>query len=380
MKKINVYGTGQNALRFVLMHRDIEINAFIEGNKAFNTVVDITKLNRGDIPIVMIEDAIGGVLSQYYTVVATSENAYWEIKNKLENAGLIEFENFEYYETYKKKIAIIYGNCHTAPIKQALKKSKSFSDEYGFYPIRQIQQIHLSESEDLECAAFEKCDLFIHQCIWEKNGYGTQYASENIIRRMKKECRIIGIPNVYRMPQFLFPQMNYENEIKYNGYDGLGHRDIYLDRYYKEMSVSELCNMIRDDSLISAADILQQRDEFFEKLVKREKEWDIKVSRFISENISKKQLFYDPGHPTEILMEYIIRALFEILQLQFEPSIVIGTTILDTYEMPIYASVFKAMKLNYKQSFIRNHSPIKLTDVSMDIEEYVRQYIAWFGN
>jgi hypothetical protein len=136
--------------------------------------------------------------------------------------------------------------------------------------------------------------------------------------------------------------------------------------------------MIRDDTLISAADILSQRDEFFEKLMYREKEWDIKVSSFVSENIRERQLFYDPSHPTEILIEYIVRELFELLGLQFSESMLVGTTILDTYEMPIYASVRKAMKFNYKQCYMKKNSSVTLSGVLMDTEEYVRQYLEWY--
>lgn len=180
MKKINVYGTGENAVKYILMNKDLNIESFIEGKKEIRRFMSRAV---GNIPVFMLEEA-GDILRKNYTVVASSENAYWEIKRKLEEQGLVEFENFEYFATYRKKVAIIYGNRHTVPIKQALCLSHEFDSQYGFYPIKQIQNIKCSEYciDNLESKAYGKCELFIHQCIWERNVYGKEYASDNLIK------------------------------------------------------------------------------------------------------------------------------------------------------------------------------------------------------
>ena len=333
-----------------------------------------------DIPVVMFGDA-EKLLKKNYTVVASSENTYWEIKDRLEKVyGLIEFENFEYFETYRKKIAIIYGNCHTYPIKQALIKSPKFNSTYGFYPLKQIQEISISnEGASLfELNVFERCKLFIHQCIWHKNIYGSEYASENLIKELPVDCQVIGIPNVYRMPRFLYPQMeSYDGKILWEGLNYFPFRDRFIDEYHNKLSIREIKEMILDENLICKEDILNKRDEFFDKLIFREKEWDIKVSQFIREKLQDVQMFYEPNHPTNELIKYIVKNIFSILNISSHNVDLYSLYKMDTFEIPIYASVKKALGLNYTTVFLREFNGLKLNSEHMNLEEYIQQYIAW---
>ena len=202
-KEVLVYGIGVNALRFVLQNKNLKIISFIEGKLKSKSFLGY--------PVIQFEDA-SVLLHKYYTIIATSPDVYWQIKEKFELIGLEEFIDFTYCEVYNKKMAIIYGNCHTVPIKEGLCLSKKFNSEYGFYPFRQIQNIRRMEGKDLSSCSIENCDLFIHQCIRKNNTYGEIYSSEYLINRLKKNCTVIGIPNVYRMPKFLYPQVNYDIE------------------------------------------------------------------------------------------------------------------------------------------------------------------------
>lgn len=152
-----------------------------------------------------------------YTVVACAENTYPEIKAELEKNDLIEFTDFEYYETYRKKVAIIYGNCHTRVIKAMLKSNEEFDRQYGFYPILQIQRIDKLNKGMMQSHAFEKCDLFLHGCIRKDNKYGEEFCSEMYIERLPKECKVVGFPNMYGLPTFLYPQVDYNTEYKLGG-------------------------------------------------------------------------------------------------------------------------------------------------------------------
>lgn len=98
---IVIYGTGATALKFVLTNKNIEICSFVEGKNKKKKVFmkDLFPF----VPVLLFEEA-EVILKKHYTVVASSEDIYWEIKNRLEKEyGLIEFENFEYWETYQKK-------------------------------------------------------------------------------------------------------------------------------------------------------------------------------------------------------------------------------------------------------------------------------------
>lgn len=374
--KINIYGTGINAVKFLLDNRNVEVNAFIEGKS------DRTRFMEGlsavSKEVIRIESA-GQTLRKHHTVIASSEAAYWEIKRTLEEQyNLTEFEDFTYYKLFGKKIAVIYGNCHTIPVKEAVQLSKDFSMEYGFYPLRAICDIKSHNGEGLYSKVFERCDLFIHQCVREKNFYGPEYASSLIIRKLKPDCKIIGIPNVYRQPRFLYPQMkSYDNQICWEGYNVFPFRDFYIDQNYKELSVHELADMILDDSLISADEIINQKDIFFEKIRLREQEWDIKILDFLYKNLRYKQLFYDPNHPTDQISIYVARRVLTILGYSSEGMDYSGIYKLDTFEIPIYASVRKALNIEYKVDILRKYNKCSLNDVQMDLLEYIRQYIEW---
>lgn len=149
MKEINVYGTGENAVKFVLLNQDIKIVSFIEGKTQKKVFME--KLFLSTVPVVPLENA-ENVLRKRYTIIASSENAYWEIKEILEKQyGLIEFENFEYWETFRREMVLIYGNCHTVSVKQILKLSKTFNNKYGFYPLKPVQEIKASGGGKTEC-------------------------------------------------------------------------------------------------------------------------------------------------------------------------------------------------------------------------------------
>lgn len=141
---INVYGTGINALKWVLDNSDIKIKYFIETKK--------TKTSFLGCEVIQAEDNIKK-LKNNYTVVATSGDVYWEIKRYLETElGLVEFENFEYMTTYNKKIAVIYGNCHALAVKKVFEQIPQMQNIYGFYPLKPIYEI--SDASELELPVF----------------------------------------------------------------------------------------------------------------------------------------------------------------------------------------------------------------------------------
>ena len=374
-KEINIYGTGINAMKFVLTNRNIKVASIIEGKK---NVTNFMNEIVGEIPVIRFEDA-GCMLRKHYTVVASSENIYWEIKNKLEmEYQLIEFEDFEYWETFCKKVVIIYGNCHTSAIKAALKTSSIFNHIYGFYPLKPIQEIKLKGSEAFKTNVFENCNLFIHQCIRKENIYGEKYASDNFVRLLYKDCRVIGIPNLYRLPKFMFPQIpDNNNYIEWESYNFFPFKDKYIDKNHSNMDIEKLEDMINDDKLIDLTSIIENQEFFFEKVRMRENEWDIKILDFLRNKISNQLLFYDPNHPTNAVIEYIANGILELLDIKeyiFNTNHLLP---LDDFQIPIYESVNKALKLNYKINYLRNFSGKKLCNNRMNMKEYIKQYIMW---
>lgn len=372
-EKIAIYGTGWNAIKFIFEHRLDNVEYFIEERKEMKEFYGK--------PVVRLEEALEKQLNRKI-IVASSENTYFEIKDILEKQGLIEFEDFVYYELYHKKVALIYGNCHTMPIKEALLLVNEFSREYAFYPLRQIQEMKRYETKDYELPVFQYCDLFIHQSIREDNSYGKEYGSNNLVKKLKSSCKIIAIPNLYGLPKCLFPQV-YESETVRHGdskqWNFSPFRDKYIDQSYSEQrSISSITRGILEGDVFDKNDICGKWEMFLEKVKKRENDWDFKITDFIVNSYKKEQLFFDPNHPTSVVIKFITREILKILSINgLADEAYLKIAELDAYEIPIYADVRKALHLEWKSDFLRKYSKHRLSNAAMDVEEYVKQYIKW---
>lgn len=189
------------------------------------------------------------------------------------------------------------------------------------------------------------------------------------------------MPNLYRLPKFLFPQIEaYSNGIKREFYNFFPFKDKFIDKCYKDKSIEEISSIVRDESLILHNLINDEFVEFIDKVRDRELEWDIKIADFLIENISKAQLFYDPGHPTPLVINYIAKG---ILSRVFDEKITIDNITdfyLDVHEVPVYSAVSAALKFEWNKSVYRKHGSVntlKLNDKPLDLNEYIRQYINW---
>lgn len=274
------------------------------------------------------------------------------------------------------KKVVIYGNCHTTVIKDMLRLVDEFNKEYEIVDIMPIQNI--KDPEYLNSISFLSCDVFVHQSIRVNNRYGEEYASENIIAKLKPECQVIAIPNVYHMPLCFFPNYSSEPEFLYRNGATNFFRDKIIDGLYKENAkINEIIKAYRDPNIFNKNQLWEQYNKFMEKLRLREKQWDIKVSEFIDSNKSEHQLFYDPNHPTNFFLAYITRKLLEILGISYINVDLESNEIsrLDLYEMPICESVKKCFSMVYQEKEIRITGN-KVKHKKMFLEEYIRQYTA----
>ena len=142
--------------------------------------------------------------------------------------------------------------------------------------------------------------------------------------------------------------------------------------------LEEIIHEIQKEDLLSEQEIKANFDLYMSKIQEREKLWDIKIYDFIIDNYKKYLLFYDSGHPTNIIIKEIVRQIlnrFDIYEELYDD----GISCMDTYEEWILPCVKKSLQLEYDIRTIRNSSTAyKLDD--MDIEEYVKQYIFYKNN
>lgn len=278
---------------------------------------------------------------------------------------LKEFKDYVFSDIFLKKIIVMYGNCHLAPIIQQLRQQKSFSHQYFIYPILPICLIKDPNYFD-EPIFKHFCNIFIHQQIRDENIYGPQYSSKSIISKLPKHCKTCSIPNLYRLPLFMFPQNSVNSGLFYKG-DKVFSFDSILDgwvlKHIRVMPEKEYIRVFHKLINTTKSNTLGP-EMFFSKIKTREEKWDIKISDFIKENFDKP-LFYDPNHPSELIINYISSCLCSLLNIQYTKC---TSAILDALEMP---SIY-----NYKQDklVIRAHSFV-LNRNGLSLKQYISLYI-----
>lgn len=406
MKKINIYGTRESALVFLLANKDrIKVNKFIDGQISTEKMVDISYFDHIEqyvaIPVLKaIND-----LKQYYTVVATSVRTYWVIKKVLEKLGFEEFVHFEYCATFNKKIALVYGNCNAHGVASILSFSKIFNEKYGFYPVQPTFELYregIPVVSQYSNKVLKKAALFLYQDVRLNNQYGAEFSSSSLLNKVSCSCRKICIPNFVKLPKFLFPQSQYIDAhialLKCASQKDIispfSSRDYFIDRYHERRKLCSLVNMICKDDVIDHNLIKDLFDLFIEKLSKRDKIWDVKTKNFILKNYKNHQLFYDLGHPSRYLLTYVSEEVLKILHMQDCCDLLEDSSIpvyrsffsssgrfvdLDYEEVPIYNSVFKSLNLEFSrklmhQSYVKSEPFHSLSGVRT-VEDYVRDYM-----
>ena len=140
------------------------------------------------------------------------------------------------------------------------------------------------------------------------------------------------------------------------------------------MSLEQICSYVQGDGILSSGDILQNFNTYITKIQQREKDWDIKISDFILTHYKSEKLFYDSGHPTNVIFEKISVDILQILGI----SDWISTDLrLDSNEIPIYPWIRKVLGMEWTEERIRVSSNAKKCSDYMDIKEYIREYIWW---
>lgn len=286
----------------------------------------------------------------------------------------------ERYNSFKqlnkgKKIAIIYGNCHTTAIRQVLEKSDVFNGEYAFFPIKAIQEV--KDPEYFKGLFFSDCDLFIHQSIQKNNRYGEAFSSNRIMSGLKDKAEVLAIPNIYHLPMCYFPQYKEGKELKNKYGHTVFFRDVIVDTgIANNESIDEIVEKYLANDFFSEQYMESLYETYISKVKKREDEWDVKIADFLIDQ-RNKNLFYDPNHPREIVIEYICKSIMEKLGFKGCSLDMNQMKPLDDHEMPLCKDVidFFGIELNEKEYKIRK-SGNKLLRGEMYLKEYVDQYMS----
>ena len=368
--KIYVWGTGVNAINFIVKCSD-EIVAFIDNYKKEDYI------EPWHVRVIQFDEYFK---EKHKIVVATSEQVYHDIRIQLCEMGLSEFEDFFYHEVWRKKVAVVYGNCHILPIKEGLRSNFDFSSQYGLYPMRMIQEIAKEYKDDFNDTLFQHCDLFIHQSIRDNNRYGFQLSSRLLISRLIDSCNIISIPNLYGLPEYYFPQV--EKNLPHKEVRGryyFSFRDKFIEKMeQQERSIDYMKQAILYDEFVSEGELNEAYFSYIEKVKNREKEWDIKILDVLIDNHGTNKLYYDINHPTDFVLRYVTKRILERLNCDCTQGVLDLVTLLDTYEIPVYGQVCNYFGMNYdNNTLMRRFSKYTLSNGAITLDEYIQQYLWW---
>lgn len=317
-------------------------------------------------------------LKDVFVLVAVSEQYYKEIAEYLSAKGLVEFKDYIYHKWINKKLVLLHGNCHMQVIQQYLLSSDAFQDEYIIYP---NPLICCNENGRIEEAVLANCDVWIHEDIQKDNQFGYYLSDEYMRAYISETTKEIVIPHLFGLGRAFFPQncWNPNNMPLQNGEEknGLFPRgDSVLEQGVKEKkSVQEIIEYASSDYALEKEYIISNFRLYMNKIQEREKDWDIKIFEFIVSHYKKEKLFYDSGHPTNVIMKKISSEI--IAGLGIKGGEIYAEKTMDFYEEPVYPIVKKVLGLEWEDKYIRTQANAGKLVENMDLEEYIREYL-WY--
>ncbi len=369
MKKIIIFGTGIDALRCLdLLGKKHKVNPeyFI-----------VNQCQQPSFAGYCVQECNRQSVGEYFVLVATKEATYTTIRKQLCDMGLVEFEHFIYYEWMFKELVLLHGNCHFDVIEGYLRSSKKFLEKYSIYP---NPRICMNTTKSILVKVLQNIDLWIHEDIQDNNGYGYELSDSYLRNSMKETVKEIIIPHLFGLGKLLFPfsDVNRNNASLSNGRDNNGmfpHADLLIEQCVdKRLSVDEIVRFCLNENCMTDIDVLGNFNYYLNKIRQREENWDIKIADFVLSNYKRKKLFYDMGHPTNVILEYIV---YEILDRLGINDTVSTDEKLDYHEVPVYPIIRKALGLEWQEEKIRTSSDAKRIALEMDTEEYIREYLYW---
>lgn len=369
-KAVAIFGTGYHAARclYLLQGRNVNVNFFYNNNPSITSFL-------GKEVFVPNEQNVKAV----YVVVASLETTYAEIAIQLKGFGIKEFEDFIYYDWLEKEIVLLHGNCHILVLKEYLKSSTDFCDKYAIYPNPLIYENRTGKIEE---SVLRNCDVWVHEDIREDNPFGYDLSDKGIRESIKPNVLEIIIPHLFGFGKMFFPQAvdRTEKSVAMKSGDISGEMFPYEDKVIKEgiekrLSTEKIISLCKSSQAISKDEILCIFQMNMQKIRQREQCWDIKIYDFLVDNYKKCKLFYDPIHPTNVVLEEISRKVLEKLRIQ--TGNIVSNYCLDYDEIPVYPCVTETLKLGWNEEEIRKSIRGKKFASKLDFEEYVREYIWW---
>ena len=368
-QRIAIFGTGLFGVRcmYDLQKRGIHIDFFLDNNCKIHSFCYL--------PVYELDS---DKIKNLFIIVATNEQTYAIVSEQLSEMGLEEFSDYIFFPWIKKKVVLLHGNCHLDVIEEYLKSSGKFQKEYAVYPNPRICN---NKEHRIEDYILSNCDVWIHEDIREDNSFGYYLSDQYIRSKIKNGAMDITIPHLFGLGKAFFPQSEYNknNMSIFNSNDLNGmfpHADVVIDRCVQEVKTTdEIYLFTQSNRALDEEYIYNNFNLYMNKIRKREKCWDIKIYDFIMAHYKTEKLFYDFGHPTNVVLKKIAIGILEKLNI-FDEDIVAQNQ-LNQHETPVYPIVKKCLEMTWEEKEIRKGERCKKVEETMDFKEYVREYIWW---
>lgn len=282
-----------------------------------------------------------------------------------------------------KKNYTIYANCQGHALSKVLNSSKNFSDEYNYIPIKPVQNITISELDNIIESVIPLLDLFIYQPISSQYKNHSKYSSQGMVEILKSSCQFISFPSCYFRgynPEIITlknrERMNIsvplvvDSEKRLNAL--INDSNIILG-FLEKKSVLEIKSSIIDNDFYSQEFIEKILQKTFCELTKREEKFKINVciSSFISNNFKNERLFYTANHPTNILIKFIAESILNILKIEKDFNKI--PEVFSFLSCPIYASARNILQLQFSSSL-----KYSILGESVDLENIIQQYMTFY--
>lgn len=371
--KVVIYGTGLNAVKWMFHYEQQggEVEYFLNTDSKIDMLCGKKVYSPNDEKV-----------HDCYIVVAVSGmRLYLSISKQLQNYGLREFDDYIYYSWIDKQIVLLHGNCHIWIVHKYLESSEEFVQKYAIYPNPAICRNTMGEIEE---NILKNSDVWIHEEIRTENGYGYKLSDEYIRQKINPEVKEIIFPNLFGLGRMFFPNSNhnYKNNPMKNGQDTgamFPCTDSLIECCVEQgKNIEEIIEYVANDEALCEEYVIKNFNLYMDKVKEREKICDIKIYDFIMEHYKDEQLFYDMGHPTNVILRKYSIDILKKLGIDDEN---IHTTVeLDAYEMPIYPSIKKHLGIRWEKENIRQCQNAKRMCDKMNLEEYIYEYLWWCYN
>lgn len=276
----------------------------------------------------------------------------------------------------KKKIKYsFYGNCQLDSICCQLNESKDFSLMYEYIP---VNAVHLLEKDDLKILKkiYSNIDILFYQGVGKNFKNGPEFASDNVLTFLKKDCKKILISSLFF--NAYFPDFH---EIAIDGYGilltplmGSYHDLNILHAYVNNIKSGDFAKIYSGKDYYNKSYCKDLLTRSFTSLEEREADnnVDIKISGFIRDNYNIQKLFNCQNHPKPPVIQYVIDNI--LLRLGINIKVKARKSDLDFIESPVHPSIYKNLNLRFKNEIEYLTSKGNINDFKTIIELFYEEY------